>query len=233
MKARDNDSFIMKRIQKYDQWLAEEKISFSSKVVPISRSLAAQQYVLPSAQVAEIFRKAKSIAITDCECRSHYQRCDNPLDVCFLLNDFGDKSVKADEARYISIDQALERLKIANEKGLVHLSLYMPDHEIYALCNCCPCCCHDLQIVMRYNRNDLMVHSDYAAITNMELCTHCGTCVERCIFDARYWNNGKMEHKSELCYGCGLCVTSCPVEAISMKLKINHQIENEGENNGK
>jgi len=213
------DSYLEQRLKKYDRWLSENKISYSSKVIPISRSLAAQQYVLPSAQVAEIFRKAKSIAITDCECRSHYQRCDNPLEVCFLLNDFGDKIVKAGEARYVSIEQALEKLKIANEKGLVHLSLYMPDHQIYALCSCCPCCCHDLQIVRVYNRRDFMVRSEYVAMTDFDSCYHCGNCIDRCIFEARFWENDNMRYDADLCYGCGLCVTTCPAEAITMKLR--------------
>ena len=90
MKDKVNDSFLTERIQYYDQWLAQGKISYSSKVVPIKRALEACQYVLPTEQVSELMKKAKSIAITDCECRRHYQWCDNPLEICFLLNDFED-----------------------------------------------------------------------------------------------------------------------------------------------
>lgn len=218
-EQKNKDPYLNERLSKYNQWLAQGKISFYSKVVPISRSLDSCQYILPTQQVSELLRKVKSIAITDCECRRHYQRCENPLDVCFLFNDFGDKIVKAGEARYVSFEEALEKLKIANENGLVHLSLYMPDHEIYALCNCCPCCCHDLQIMRLYNRKDLVVRSDYVAVTDFNSCSHCGICIARCNFEARYWENDKMRYDAELCYGCGLCVTTCSAEAILMKAK--------------
>jgi len=213
------DSFLAERIHQYDQWLAEGKISFSSKVVPISESLEPCQYVLPTKQVSEQLRKAKSIALAECDCRKHYQRCDNPLEVCIYLNDFADKFVSLNQARYVTIDQALNVLKIANEKGLVHLSLYRPDHEIYALCSCCPCCCHDLQIILLYNRKDLTVRSDYVAVMDFDACSHCGTCIDRCIFKARNWENDKVSYDAKRCYGCGLCVTTCPTGASSMKLK--------------
>lgn len=213
------DSFIDERIEKYDQWLAQGKISFSSKVIPITRSLEACQYVLPTEQVSVLLKQANSIALAECDCRKHYQRCDNPLEVCIYLNEFADQYVSLNQARYVAIDQALNVLEIADEKGLVHLSLYMPDHEIFALCSCCSCCCHDLQIMRLYNRKDLTVRSDYVAVMDFDACSHCGTCIDRCIFGARYWLNGKMKFDAELCYGCGLCVTKCPAEAITMRLK--------------
>ena len=112
-----------------------------------------------------------------------------------------------------------EIIKRANASGLVHLSLYMPDHEMFALCSCCPCCCHDLQIVKQFDRKDLMVHSEYIAVTISEDCLQCSECVDRCVFGARVFRDGKMEYNTAACLGCGLCVTRCPVEAISMKLR--------------
>lgn len=215
---KDQDPFLNEKLTEYDHWLAEGKISFSSKVIPISRSLETCQYVLPTEQVSELLRKAKSIALAECDCRKHYQRCDNPLEVCFYLNEFADKCVRLNEARHVEIDEALNILEIANDKGLVHLSLYRPDHEIFALCNCCPCCCHDLQIVRFYNRKDLVVRSDYVAVMNFDACSHCGICIDRCVFEARYWEDDELRYDAELCYGCGLCVTTCPSEAIVMKL---------------
>ena len=98
-------------------------------------------------QVMEILVNADSIAVQACECRTHYKRCDNPLEVCLLLNKVGDKFVSTNKARHVSLTEAVDILKNANEHGLIHLALYMPDHEIFALCSCCSCCCHELQIV--------------------------------------------------------------------------------------
>lgn len=218
-KKKHIDAFLEKRLVKYDEWLSKGQISCSSKVIPISESLSTKQWILPTEQVVEILRNTKSVAVKNCECRTHYERCDNPLEVCFLLNDAGDKLVIKGKARHVDLTEASEILKKANESGLVHLSLYMPDHEIFALCSCCPCCCHDLQIVKHFERKDLMVRSEYVAATTSEDCINCGECVDRCVFDARVFRDKKMEYNADACLGCGLCVTRCPVEAISMEVR--------------
>jgi len=218
-KTGKHDPFLQGRLDKYDEWLNEGQISFSSKVVPVLESLEAKQWVLPTEQVLEILRKAKTIAVLDCECRSHYKRCNKPLEVCLVLNEHGDKLVDKDEARHVSLAEVKSILQKANESGLVHLSLYMPHHQVWALCSCCPCCCHELQIVKQFGRNDLMVHSEYIAETDMEVCIHCGECIERCIFGARELRDGQMVYTSEACLGCGLCISGCSVEAISMNLR--------------
>ena len=214
-----NDSFLEKRLIKYDEWLSKEQISCSSKVIPVSESLEVKQWVLPTEQAVEILRKTKSIAVQNCECRVHYKRCDNPLEVCLLLNEVGDKFVSKGEARHVSLIEATDILKKANESGLVHLTLYQPNFEIYALCSCCSCCCHELQIIKLYGRNDLMVQSDYNAVTDFDACYNCGECIERCIFGARVFKDGKLEYNADACLGCGLCVTVCSVAAISMQLR--------------
>lgn len=218
-KGKYVDPFLEKRLVKYDEWLNKGQISYSSKVIPISESFNAKQWVLPTEQVIKILRSAKLVAVQNCECRTHYKRCDNPLEVCFLLNDVGDKFVKNGKARRVDLAEAVEILKRANESGLIHLSLYMPDHEIFALCSCCSCCCHDLQIVKQFERKDLMLRSEYVAVMIYENCIHCGECIDRCVFGARVFRDDKLEYKVDACLGCGLCVTSCPVEAISMEVR--------------
>ena len=219
--TQTKDDFLEKRIVKYDEWLEDGKISFSSRVIPISESFNAKQWVLPSEQAEEIVRNAQFIAVQDCECRSHYKRCDHPLEVCLLFDEVGSKLVSRNEARRISFNESKELLKKADDSGLIHLALYMPDHKIYALCSCCTCCCHELQIVKQYDRSDILVQSDYVAITDFDICIHCGDCVERCFFEARTFEEDAMKYHPDMCLGCGLCVSVCPVEATSMVLRNN------------
>jgi Pyruvate/2-oxoacid:ferredoxin oxidoreductase delta subunit len=210
------DAFLEKYLTKYDQWMVKGQISFSSKVIPVSESLYTKQWVMPAEQVLRVLEAAESIALQDCVCRTHYKKCDKPLEVCLLLNKAGDKAVAQAKARHISLKEATYVLKKANESGLVHMSLYMPDHEVFALCSCCSCCCHDLQIVKHTGRNDIMIRSDYVAVTDFDYCIHCGDCEERCSFDARIIKDAELKFDSDKCIGCGLCVTTCSVEAISM-----------------
>jgi len=216
-RTGSKDPFLEKYIAKYDQWLSKGQISFSSKVIPVSESFQAQKWVLPTEQVLELLRSARSVALRKCRCRTHYGRCDKPLEVCFILNEVGDKFVANGDARHISLSEAAQVLLKANESGLVHMSLYMPDHEVFALCSCCSCCCHDIQIVKSYGRKDLMVRSEYVAVTDNAACVHCGECVERCAFDARSFEDEQMVYDAAACFGCGLCVTVCPVGATILQ----------------
>ena len=215
-ETRRSDQFLKERLDRYDRWLREGGISYSSKVIPVSESIEGEQWVLPTEQAMEILRLASSVAVQDCECRTHYQRCDHPREVCLLLDDIADGLVARGEARLVTLTEAAEILRKANEGGLVHLTLYRPDHRIYALCSCCSCCCHDLQIIEAFGRPELMVRSDYVAATDEEACVECGDCVERCVFGARTWEDGRIGYESAACVGCGLCVTICPADATTM-----------------
>jgi hypothetical protein len=116
------DSFLDKRLVKYDRWMAKGQISFSSKVIPVSESLDIKQWVKSTEKVMRVFEVAESIALQDCECRTHYKRCEKPLEVCLLLNKAGVKVVAAGKARQISLQEAADVLKRANESGLVHMN---------------------------------------------------------------------------------------------------------------
>ena len=213
------DRYLEKRMTTYDTWLSKGLIEYSSRVIPVSESLHPEQCILPTERALEILSNAQSVAVQECECRSHYQRCNNPLEVCLLLDDVGDALVSKGKARHVSLIEAAQVLKKANKWGLVHLCLYRPDHRVFALCSCCNCCCHDLQIIRLFGRQELMVHSDYRAATDPELCTHCGECIRRCVFGARLLEGQRLVFTDNKCMGCGLCVSVCPVGIIRMVLR--------------
>jgi Pyruvate/2-oxoacid:ferredoxin oxidoreductase delta subunit len=210
------DSYLTKYSNRYDRCLRESKIAYTSRVIPIKKSLETKQWVMPTQQAISILTQVNSFALTACACRTHYQ-CDKPKEVCFLLNDVADKAVEKKAARRIDFNEAVQVLQGAGEAGLVHMSLYRPDQEVFALCNCCSCCCHDLQLLMQYNRTELVVHSEFIASTNETLCTDCGLCMENCPFKARNLTDSGFSFDSERCYGCGVCVPMCPENAIEMR----------------
>ena len=72
-------------INKYDKWLEQDLISYSSKVIPIKESMDNVKHIIPSQQAMQILKKARLITIAKCICRQRYKNCDKPLEVCFIL----------------------------------------------------------------------------------------------------------------------------------------------------
>ena len=213
----DYQEYLDKTLRKYDRWREVKKIRNTSKVVPVQKALDAQQWIMPLEQVLLHLRNSRSFALTDCRCRSLARNCDHPVDVCFLINDAADAAVKRGDAKYVSLEEAEQTLNRAEESGLVHMTLFNPEQHFFALCNCCECCCHDLVFLKKLGRSDLVARSDYEAVTDPELCTACGLCVERCPFEVRALQGGVLVCEPDSCYGCGICVTTCPEQAISMQ----------------
>lgn len=202
---------------KYNHWYAERKIKNTSKVIPIEKSLSTKQWVLPTEQVLQYLRNSRSFVLTDCHCRTLGKHCDSPVEVCFLINDFADRAHEKGVGRKVGLDEAEATLKRAAEAGLVHTALYNPDQHLFALCNCCSCCCHDMVLMKARGRDELMAHSDYEAITDPVACTACGLCEPACPFEARKIVDGELRVDPSQCFGCGQCVAACPEEAIVME----------------
>jgi ferredoxin len=213
------EEFLNKTLAKYDAWQAEGKLTSTSKVIPVGESFNAKQWVMPSEQVLHFLRNARSFALADCMCRTLARHCDKPLETCFYLNDVADKRVEQGRARLVSLDEAKECIKQANQNGLVPMTISDPMQDVFAICQCCPCCCHDLQFLMQRGRKELVLTSNYVAMQGRDACLHCGQCVERCYFGARVMVQDLMQYDPAKCYGCGLCVTTCPAEAIRLYLR--------------
>ena len=211
------DEFLKSFADRYERWRTGGDFTISSKVIPVQVSIPGRQWVLPGKQLQQILKEARSFALADCTCRTHYHRCHKPREVCFLLDDASDKGVERNKARRISLEEAAGILDKADEHGLVHMTLYQPGGKIYAICSCCPCCCHDLQLLRQYHRGDLVARSDYLAVTDREQCTDCGRCINRCVFGARELRDGIVYYDPGACLGCGLCVSVCPSGATGMR----------------
>jgi NAD-dependent dihydropyrimidine dehydrogenase PreA subunit len=211
--------YISTRIRKTEKTIEKGQLKYSSKVIPVRKAIPATQYVLPTLQAIKILEEARFFALAKCGCRVAFRNCSNPVDTCLLLDEEAEYLMSRGYAKKISLDDAKNVLEIANRAGLVHLTLYMPGQKIYAICSCCPCCCHDLQALLKYGKAFFVAKSDYIAICNADLCNGCGVCVERCVFGAREMQGKKSAMKAENCYGCGLCVTTCPTGASQLILR--------------
>jgi len=131
------DEYLDGCVDKYEEWLLDGMVRNTSKVVPVRVSLGAVQWILPSEQTITYLRQAERIALTDCGCRAHYRRCEKPIHVCLLLDEAAEKSVQMGGGEFISPEEAEKVIQVADEVGLVHMTLYAPGNRVFAVCNCC------------------------------------------------------------------------------------------------
>jgi len=179
--------------------------------------------ILSENTVIQILEQARSFSVRNCMCRMIYKNCDNPLRTCITLNEISDRLVERGVAERISLEEAKEVLKQANKHGLIHLALYSNwlKQEVYDICSCCTCCCSPLRILLDYKVKHHIENSGLVAKVDLDKCTGCGVCIERCPFDARTLESENAYTNEDLCFGCGLCVTTCPIGAIQLEQVIS------------
>ena len=220
-KALQTQSVKGKTMNKSNDWtLKELKRDYIGQMkaitIPINISIQGQQQVLDTSAAEKILKNAKLITLGDCGCRKKWKKCDAPLDVCLSIDEEPQDALKRG-AKQISVQKALKVLERSYKAGLVHLAyVFKGKEKPEYICSCCSCCCHSMSALVRFGVPDHVIASEYVASQNEETCKNCGTCVERCQFNARRFVNDKLHFTKEKCFGCGLCVSTCPTNSISL-----------------
>jgi len=178
-----------------------------------------EEKIISTQNVEEIIEKFDEIAVGHCYCR-HFrdlvgESCKQTdlRENCFTFGKSARYTTEQGFARMISKEEALEILKKSEKDGLVHKA-YHPNmdfkREEDSICNCCSDCCGQ-------SKNITSNLSNFIAQVDHEICTGCGTCVEKCYSGAKELNDaGKAETIEERCIGCGICAAFCPEGAISL-----------------
>ncbi len=191
-----------------------------TRIIPVEKSIdIGKQQILDADSVNKIIESAEVVAVTRCTCRVIAHKCDKPLEVCLQVNNAARYTRDRGTGREVSKEEALSILKDCEEKGLVHMTMNKA-HVGHFICNCCDCCCQSMPMVITEGLN-ICDPSRYQAMIEPELCSFCGTCQDRCYFNALEeveTESGQevMRVVTEKCMGCGLCHVTCPEEAISM-----------------
>lgn len=191
----------------------------SAVTIPVNTEIDVEHRVYDMSEIRKILLDADKIALQDCGCKTEFNNCDSPKDVCLSVNKVADELTTSDryDSRFITVDEALEVLKRSHEAGLVHMSYTMKgDDKPGLICSCCACCCHTLGSMLRNGIHTQILTSKYVAVNDRPKCSNCGDCVDRCVFQARSMDDGTLTYDNTLCYGCGLCVSICPEDAISL-----------------
>jgi len=193
------------------------------RTIPISQEIEVEHGILPHENAAELIRSKKKIAVAPCICRREHamvgQGCDNPEEACLVFNTAADYYVENGIGRFITTEEALDILRIAEENALV----LQPGNSVRTsnICVCCDCCCQVLKFMKKHPEPATLAASAFRARVEPELCTACEICIERCPMDALTLPEGAdaVVLDSRRCIGCGNCVTRCPTQAIVLERK--------------
>lgn len=188
------------------------------RVIPLKKTVAASNRTFAFEDAENLLRSSGSIAITDCACRKSAQKCDAPLDVCFMLNTSADFLASKGLAEKITLRQARAKLEKAADAGLVH-TVTNTRAPVQILCNCCSCCCASLRGVTGLGKPASTVRSNFvcAPVRNSN-CKSCGMCAKACPTHAITVEKGSAPVVDrDACLGCGVCVRQCPTGSLALK----------------
>lgn len=187
-----------------------------TRVIPVGKSVdPGKVQVLAPENVREIIDSAGRLAVTPCTCRLTMRKCDAPVEVCLQINRGADYTIERGSGREVTKEEALKIIAETEEAGLVHVTMNKAGVGHF-ICNCCGCCCQSFTLLIA---DDLPIcdPSRYRPEVNIDVCNGCGTCEERCWFDAiSVSENQAAAVIEDKCLGCGQCAIGCPEEAISM-----------------
>jgi Pyruvate/2-oxoacid:ferredoxin oxidoreductase delta subunit len=186
-----------------------------TRVIPVGVTIEAKTHILAFEDVRSIIENAKKISVTKCTCRLTAHKCDRELEACLQINKGAEYNIARGTGRELTKDQALEVVRKAEEDGLIHVVMNKRNVDHF-ICNCCPCCCQTMPILIKHNIS-VIEPSRFAAQVDSDLCTACGTCLDRCYFSAIQVEENESAHvDAKRCMGCGLCMVTCPSGALSM-----------------
>jgi ferredoxin len=196
------------------------------RVIPINASIPLGLEIQPFESATGIIASAKAWGVSDCICRKQKQLigqgCSHPLDVCLAMSSTQGAFDHSPVVQVLSQEEALSTLRRAAEAGLVH-SVSNFQKDLWYICNCCTCSCGILRGMADLGLANVIAKSAYINQIDVEKCVLCGLCVERCQFNALFWDN-ELRLNEQRCTGCGVCTIACPEGALHLVLRSPSEI---------
>ncbi|MHA2362623.1 MAG: ATP-binding protein [Candidatus Hodarchaeales archaeon] len=189
------------------------------RVVPVNKGIQTELTIFPYEQAEQMVENAKSWGVRECICKKQQDllghTCEYPTKVCLNFARKENVFENHELTQAITKEEALNYLRQTEDDGLIHCSMNIQSGHSY-ICNCCTCCCGILRGLTERKQPLAFVNSNYVIDLDKEICEGCGTCVDRCQFNALSVGDDICEVEASLCVGCGVCTITCPNEALSL-----------------
>ena len=189
------------------------------RVVPVGEAMASEATVTPNEEIGALIDQLDYFSVSHCPCRQMARfagepHCDHSTENCFNFGSMAKYMVSVGTAREITKDEAKQMINAAHEEGLIHLASNYGG-KIAHLCSCCGDCCILTRTRKEIGLKNSFADSNYLMHVDMDACTGCANCEERCPVGAITVDDVAVVD-AEKCIGCGVCHPSCPSEAISL-----------------
>ncbi len=195
---------------------------FTGIIIPSKDSAV----IMPYNDILAIVKRARIASVLPCSCKSYFIPEDSiPRDTCmgfYFVESIDHLSIHGYHESFDVPQRVLDKLKECEKKGLIHqiMTVSRPTGKKgYVLCNCKTSSCIPLYLYKNYGIPIIRDSGYSVLITDRTLCSHCGTCISRCQFDAVSLNDDGPVTNSTQCMGCGLCVSTCPAKIRKLVLK--------------
>jgi len=211
--------------QSYTAAKGQTKMTFPlSRVITVDRTIQAGNTVHTYDQVSSYIDKYDTIGVGTCYCR-HTAKLRGedihgmPTDMCMWFGNMAEYAIERLGSRRLTKQEARQVLDKAEEAGLVHMSRNTTE-DIEFICNCDRWHCGVIEGVLKQSKPALFFNSGFQPRFDPDLCTACGTCLERCPPQALSMGDDEIpEVDLDRCFGCAVCASGCPSDAIAMVAK--------------
>jgi len=194
------------------------------RVIPVEINIEPEFNITSYDNVKKIIEDLEGPFVkVSCVCREEMKIHGEPCKMtsqdknCLGFGDMAQMYIDQGWGAQISKEETLKILQRNKEEGLI----LRPSNsqEVDFICSCCYCCDRGISGLLKVpNAADFVVSNFYSQI-DPELCTGCGTCIERCQIAAITLVDDKSLIDRKKCIGCGICIDTCPSEAISLQEK--------------
>lgn len=195
------------------------------RAIPVEQSVAGGQRVLSHEAVAHYLDRASmgAYALAPCPCRTRTEKmgireCKDkfPVASCLFVGMHAMLMAMRGEGKQVTREEAEKYLGEMREAGLVMMADNAEEMTDGVICVCCGCCCSITRGLLKWDNPNAFERSNFVARVNDE-CVACGTCVDRCMFNAISVENDKAEIDDDRCMGCGVCTVTCPTDALTLE----------------
>ena len=240
MRVRDGAP-IEELAELFDEYLFEDEDDrFAHSVfrgsVQVGRAMVREEAlprqppteVLDWERATSVVAGARTVAVSNCPCRTHARlrdrACDAPVRTCLSFDGAAEALIRAELADPVSNAEGLEILGAAKEAGLAQTADNVKEQVGY-LCNCCGCCCGMYRAIRDAGLHEAIVPSNWVARLDPALCRGCRDgCVTACPAGAIQRVDSKGQGRRAMwavldedrCLGCGVCIDRCRFEALGL-----------------